>query len=365
MTGIRTFDLRQLSDVVREHRLRGNWTQDEVAARADISVGSLRDVEQGRIVRPRVTTLRGLAEALDLSGLEATELIQLGRRGPVLAQDFCLRLLGPVSMQVKGATVNLGSVRQRTILALLGLKNGSSVGRVEMVDVIWGGEPPATAAELIQTYVARVRQRMQQAGPAPGGGDVALVAAGGGYRLDLADDQLDVVAFRALAEVARRHCRAGDLELAFLAYRQALGLWSDDPLADLPGLQEHPVVTALVSQRHAALQEWADVSARLGRQEELLPLLRSLADRERLDEGMHARLMIALAGTGQQAAALQVYQIIRLRLVTELGVEPGSQLRGVQHAILSGRAAGLSSGHAMEKPVLHSASLRRVAPKSR
>ncbi len=167
MIGIRTFDLRQLSDVIREHRLRGNWTQDEVAARADISVGSLRDLEQGRIVRPRVTTLRGLAEALDLSGLEAAELIQLGRRGPALAQDFCLRLLGPVTMLVKGATVNLGSARQRTILALLALRNGSPVGRVEMVDAIWGGEPPATAAELIQTYVARVRQRMHQAGPVP------------------------------------------------------------------------------------------------------------------------------------------------------------------------------------------------------
>jgi DNA-binding SARP family transcriptional activator len=237
--------------------------------------------------------------------------------------------------------VNLQSARQRTILALLALTNGTPVGRGEIVDAIWGAEAPATAAELVQAYVSRIRQRIQQVRSVPHGGDTVLVATGGGYRLDVADNQLDTVAFRALVEVARRHVGSGDVELAFIEYRQAVGLWRDDPVADLPGLQEHPTVTALALHRRTALQEWADVAARLDRHKELLPLLRGLADRERLDEGVHARLMIALAGTGQQAAALQVYQTVRHRLVTELGVEPGNQLRNAQQAVLSGQTSGM------------------------
>jgi hypothetical protein len=54
--------------------------------------------------------------------------------------------------------------------------------------------------------------------------------------------------------------------------------------------------------------------------------LRSLAERAPLDERVHARLMAALAGTGQQAAALAMFEELRLRLGRELGVRPGSEL---------------------------------------
>jgi DNA-binding SARP family transcriptional activator len=65
-----------------------------------------------------------------------------------------------------------------------------------------------------------------------------------------------------------------------------------------------------------------------------LPLLRALAVAEPLNESAHARLMIALAGTGQQAAAIGIYEDLRSRLDGELGLYPGEELAEAHLRIL-------------------------------
>lgn len=327
--------LKLLSDMVREYRQGSGWTQLEVANRAGISVGALRDLEQGRIARPRGATLRRLAAALELSTSETSEMVRLGQRGPILASGFCLHVLGPVAMVVNDVQVKVESARQRTLLGMLALTPGVRVDRATLVDMMWGTEPPATAEELLQTYMSRMRQRLQQL-RAPVRCSEVFVAAGGGYRLDVAADQLDLLAFRDLVASARRHTRDGNLESAFALYRQAIGLWRGDPLLDLPGMQVLPAVAALVVERRTAVQEYADIADRLCRHEEVLPLLHTFADEDPLNEGAHARLMIALANCGQQAAALRAFGAMCARLADELGVDPGIQLRRAHQAILSG-----------------------------
>ncbi len=55
-----------LGDLLRQHRLRGGWSQEELAERAGISVRSISDIERGRQQRPHVGTVRRLADALEL-----------------------------------------------------------------------------------------------------------------------------------------------------------------------------------------------------------------------------------------------------------------------------------------------------------
>ncbi|MGH3373264.1 MAG: BTAD domain-containing putative transcriptional regulator [Actinoallomurus sp.] len=331
---------RNLGDLLKHFRRRAALTQREAAGRAKMSVGGLCDVEQGRVVRPRPDTLRRLADALRLSSAETAELIQLSRQGPVLADDLRLLMLGPLDVRVDGARVELGSARQRTLLGVLALSPGTAVSRDALVETLWGPAPPATAAGLLQTYVYRLRQRLR---PARARRPEALTATSGGYQLVVDDDQLDLLAFRRLVRDARHDRENARLESAYAAYRQATALWRGAPLADLPGLELEPRIAELAMLGRTVVAEYADTAFALGRHDEVLPLLRGLTGLDPLDEGTHARLMIALSGAGRQAAALEVYRELRGRLADELGVAPGPGLREAQQAILRGGPDGTAA----------------------
>ena len=103
-------------------------------------------------------------------------------------------------------------------------------------------------------------------------------------------------------------------------------LWRGEPLANVEVLRGHPAITALRQELTGVLLRYAEVACALGQHYRVLPRLRALADAEPLNEPAHARLMIALAGSGQQAAALRVYEDVRSRLDRELGIYPGEEL---------------------------------------
>jgi tetratricopeptide (TPR) repeat protein len=57
-------------EIVRAHRLRLSLTQEELAARTGVGVRTVRDIEAGRIGRPRPGTVRLLAEGFALHGVD-------------------------------------------------------------------------------------------------------------------------------------------------------------------------------------------------------------------------------------------------------------------------------------------------------
>ncbi|MDX3383371.1 tetratricopeptide repeat protein [Streptomyces niveiscabiei] len=57
-----------LGELLRGHRRRLGLSQEELADRSGVSVRTISHVETGRIARPRLTTVRQLADALDLTG---------------------------------------------------------------------------------------------------------------------------------------------------------------------------------------------------------------------------------------------------------------------------------------------------------
>jgi DNA-binding SARP family transcriptional activator len=213
------------------------------------------------------------------------------------------------------------------VLALLAIAGGELVRPETIIDVLWGQRPPGTAAELAAAHVSRLRRVLD-----PVGGDAVVAGAGSaGYRLRAGAGQLDVVLF---AELARQAAATGDPAAACGLYERALGLWRGDPAEDVALLRGHPAVAELARRRAEVVAGYARAASALGWHERVIPLLEGLARAEPLNERAHGRLMVALAGAGQQAAAITVYEAVRRRLDEELGVHPGAELADAHQRVL-------------------------------
>jgi DNA-binding SARP family transcriptional activator len=219
-------------------------------------------------------------------------------------------------------------------VTLLAIQPNRVVPVDEIVDVVWGDDPPATGRSLVHGHVRQVRRLIEPA-RRPRAPAERVVRTDGGYLL-VADDDLDLVRFDRLVATARRRHEAGDVAGAIDAYAEGLDCWRGGVLSDLddPALHEHPAAVAAAGRRLSAALAYADLAVGSGRHDEAVPRLQALAAEERLHEGLHARLMLALAGAGRQADALALLGELRGRLAEELGVEPGADVRAAHLRVL-------------------------------
>lgn len=336
-----------LTNLIREHRHRAGLTQRALAEKAGISLATLRDLEQGRRSRPRPGSLTALAEALDLDPSQTAEFYSYAAaerrravaRNPHLLgtgpqggphEGLWLAILGPLEAWLDGTPLLLGPPARRAVLGLLAMHQDALVRRDAVIDVLWGAAAPSTAVNLVQAHVSRLRKLLMPRARR----EEIISSGGGGYRLLLRTEQLDLLTFRALTANAEAARSAGDDLRAFDLYGKALGLRRGDPLADVDVLADEPGVVELRRQLTDVLLRYAELSCGLGLHDRALPRLRALAAAEPLNESVHARLMTALAGTGQQAAAMSVYEDLRHRLDREFGIYPGSELNNAHQRVL-------------------------------
>lgn len=235
-------------------------------------------------------------------------------------------VLGPLRAWRGDEEVPLGSAKQRAVAGLLLLNTGRPVGREEIIDFLWGERPPATAVNTVQTYIKRLRQLMEPERVARRPSAV-LRSEAGGYRLDLGEDAVDLLRFRALVSEARARPPAVAAGLLGAALELRRGL----PLEDLGGwVREVPAVVAVEREIVAAALQAAEAGAA-----EVGPVLADLSARFPLDEPLHVALMKAYRSAGRQAEALQVFERVRALLRDELGVDPGPELRRAHLALLA------------------------------
>jgi len=336
MGGVQDAAGARLGTLVRERRRAAGLTQRELAQRSGLSMAAVRDLEQGRSRRPRPGTLDALARAL---GLDARQLAALAAAEDTSrpasseapaghGRGLWLAVLGPLAAWRDGLAVGLGPPGQAAVAGLLAVQPGELVRRETVIDVLWGQEPPETAAELVQARFSRLRRVLDPAGRG------LLEQGPAGYRLRAGPGELDVAAFIELAGRAGAVATAGDAAAAGGLYAQALGLWRGEPAADVPALRGHPAVTGLARRRADTVLGYADAAGRVGWHERVLPLLEELARQQPLEERVHARLMVALAGAGQQAAAIRAFEAVRRRLDEELGIRPGPELGAAHQRVL-------------------------------
>ncbi len=334
--------------MIAEGRRAAGLTQQQLADQAAVSVGAVRDLEQGRTARPRYATAHRLALVLGLDLDLVAEIIGWpagdGHR-PAPAQDaepmtagLRLGVLGPLAVWRDGIRADPRPGRQRAVLGLLAIHPGTALHRETIIDAVWGNQPPASAIAMVQSCVSQLRRLL---------GETVLTSDGTSYRLVLSAAQLDALEFARLAGLARDSAGAGNPAAACSWYDRALQLWRGDPLADVSALRGDPALTELAQQRAAVILDHADAAAAAGWPERVLPQLRKLASRDPLDERVHARLMLTLAACGQQAAALSVFWQLRQRLDAELGITPGAELSAAHLRILRGQLRA-SGGAAVE-----------------
>jgi DNA-binding SARP family transcriptional activator/transcriptional regulator with XRE-family HTH domain len=340
----------QFGSLVRAYRREAGLTQRQLAAKAGLSVAALRDFEQFRRRWPRPNSLAALSDALGLDPDQTASLARataLPRRGRItmpslppslddsgLAQTsdtsgrsagLWLSVLGPLEAWGDGTPLSLGPPARRAVLALLLMDPGERVRRDTIIDLLWGDSPPRTAVGLVQAHVSRIRRLLNSHNCFRGDQGV-IDSVRGAYRLSLSGKEVDLLVFRNLTERAAAARTAGDYVTAVECYEHAVGLWRGEPLADVDALRGHPGITALRQELAGELLRYAEVACALGQYDRVIPRLQALADAEPLNEPAHARLMIALAGSGRQAAAIRVHEDVRTRLDRELGLDPGAEL---------------------------------------
>jgi DNA-binding SARP family transcriptional activator len=244
--------------------------------------------------------------------------------------DF--RVLGPVSALRDGAEIALGGPKRRALLARLVASANRVVSVESIVDDLWGEEPPPSATTSIHVMVSALRTALD----APvGSGGAVINTVRPGYRLTLGGDQSDLLRFRARRDEGMAARADGDLRGAGRLLREALGEWSGPAYADLRDLRfAEELAVHLEEERLAALEGRVEVDLGLGEHRSLLPELAALTREHPLRESLWGHYIVTLYRCGRQADALAAYRELRETLADELGIDPGTDLRRLESAVL-------------------------------
>lgn len=252
-----------------------------------------------------------------------------------------LSVLGPFRAWYGETELDLGPAQQRAMLAALVLRARRAVSVDELVDSLWGENPPARAVGVLRTYASRLRDVLETDRSHPR----VLVSVGSGYLVTLPAGCLDTDLFEDRVADAERARAAGDATGAESLLRQACALGEGTPLSGLPGPFAQMHRTRLTEQRMAAVRARLEVELELGRHTAVVGELAALVGEHPLQESLRELLMLALYRSGRTSAALGVYADARHTLATELGVDPGPGLSDLQRRILQGDP-GLSASRA-------------------
>lgn len=326
-------DGSRLGEIVRARRLGLQLGQDALAELAGMSLRGLRDIESGRVSRPRPESLRRLAAALHVT---PGFFVEAMHPRSMDVQPLRITVLGPLAIRRGNATLNAGSSNQRWLLGLLALQANHVVSFDEIVDQIWGPDPPATCRGMVQTYITRLRRVLVGGPDAP-----RIQRSSGGYVLEVGVDQLDALAFEQIVATVHAGREAHDDDRMEELLCRGLDLWYGPVLAGSDGpMGQHPAAIALSRRRVELSARFAELAMRDRRHRQAIDRLRVVAHAEPLDERVHALLMRALAGAGRRADAIAVFGALRARLVEQLGIEPGADVRRLHLEILTDSASG-------------------------
>ncbi|MDG6109977.1 tetratricopeptide repeat protein [Dactylosporangium aurantiacum] len=232
-------------------------------------------------------------------------------------------ILGPLEVRADGGEpVAVGGPKPRALLTVLLL----NAGQVVAADRFAAG-----SANAVQAQVSRLRRCL------PAG---LVEFTGGGYRLAVDPDDVDVHRFERLAREGRRLLAAGAAPRAVPALREALALWRGPALADLPdaGAQR----ARLDELRLTAVEDLveAELATPAGT---CVADLRGLVAEHPFRERLAGQLMRALHAAGRTAAALAEYDRVRRLLADELGADPSPDLAAIHLAILRAQPPAAAS----------------------
>jgi len=230
--------------------------------------------------------------------------------------------------------VEVAGPRASAVLAMLALRAGSLVTTEQLIDGVWGADPPPSARNALQVHVSALRKALSHAGLS-GGVTPVLVGTSSGYTLNVAPDLVDALVAELLLKLARLGLLRGQTSEADRQASQALGLWSGPELGGVGEAHFAETERPRLQQLRLALTEVAaDAWLATGRHAEVITLVQGALTESPFHEGLWRRLMLALYRSGRSADALAAFDRAAAGLRDELGLDPGPELSDMQTAIL-------------------------------
>lgn len=245
-------------------------------------------------------------------------------------------ILGPVEACVGAGPAPLRRGRQPLLLAQLALHPRRVVPVHQLVDALWPAGLPVDPENALHQVVSQLRRALRPEG-------AALQTVPGGYRLDVADGEVDARCFEGELALAGQALAERRYDEAAWAAARALGRWRGPAIggiADGP-LASHAV--ALEAARTNAQVVLADARLALGRAGAVVDQLGPLVAEQPYDEGLWARLLGALAAQGRPAEALRRLDELAGRLAVDLGARPGPELQELRRRLTAGEAGALGA----------------------
>src|SRR5438309_266806 len=233
-----------------------------------------------------------------------------------------IRLFGPTAVEIDGQLLPAVSVgrRPRQILEILALSAGLPVGKDRLADLLWEGDPPASFAGTLESYVCLLRRGLGLAS----GRHSVLATTSSGYILDPDQVDVDLMTFRRLTTISLDSSAGQAVERTVEAMRLVTGeLLASEPYVawavEAREVARREVVTACVNG--------ARMANGIGDARRAIGLAHFAIAHDRLCEEAWQHLMRVHWLTGQRGDALRAYAELRDLMLEELGEEPGPESR--------------------------------------
>ncbi|HUZ51508.1 MAG TPA: BTAD domain-containing putative transcriptional regulator [Streptosporangiaceae bacterium] len=235
------------------------------------------------------------------------------------------RILGPLDISDEaGQHVAFSRRLHRSALTLLLLNAGQPCSVASLSAGLWGDEPPLSPEVSLRSCIYGIRKALPDAS--------RLRTHPSGYLISVQPGEFDLDDFRDLASRGRAAMDGGDAQAAAALLNQALSLWREPPLADLPAV---PARERLLDQRKETQDALNDARLALGEHRQVLAELRSVVAADPLHEHAWAQLIIALYRSGARAEALGAFGRLRVTLISSQGIDPGPELQDLHRRVLA------------------------------
>ena len=247
-----------------------------------------------------------------------------------------VQLLGRFLVRRSGEEVpaaSFGGRLVRVLIRLLVSRRGSFVSRDVLAEALWPERMPADPTANLRVLVQRARAAL---------GDPALIVTGpGGYSFAAeAGCEVDTEIFLARTQAGHDHLAAGHAGAALRDFRSAVDLWGEPLAEDAYEDWAQEVRGSLGRSYLQALENGAEAALAVRDPGQAVALAERAVSREPLRETAVVLLARALAASGDQVGALRAIDLLRRRLVEEVGLSPSAEVLSLETRLQRGELVG-------------------------
>ncbi|MDQ4145956.1 MAG: AAA family ATPase [Actinomycetota bacterium] len=241
-----------------------------------------------------------------------------------------VRLLGRFAVRRNGEEITpreFGGRLVRRLIRILLTRRGEFVSRDFLIDALWPRGSPADPAANLNVMINRARRAL-----APS----LILTVSGGYSFP--EDErcvVDAELFLAAVEAGRSRLASSQPAPALKSFLEAITHWGGEPLAEDAYEDWAQEYRTTLSQAYSeALEGAAETALAVRDFKQSVAFAEQAVRREPLRERAHLLLIRGLAASGDTAAALARFQVLRRYLADELGLDPSPEALQLEARIL-------------------------------